>query len=125
MRTQPSRFGITRREFGKLAGAAGLAAGVSPRFMRSAFAQAAPDSAEIIAGKASGLIVHNAELGVMETPLAMLRKFDHTPKDILFNRFHFPHQGDAAWYATTRRRLPTWSRTGRSASTAWCSGRAR
>ncbi len=37
----------------------------------------------------------------METPLAMLRKYDHTPKEILFNRFHYPHEGDAAWYATT------------------------
>ena len=25
----------------------------------------------------------------------------HTPKEILFNRFHFPHEGNAAWYATT------------------------
>ena len=101
MRPHRSRFAINRREFGLMAGAAGLAAGVSPAFMRSAFADTAPDSAEIIAGKVPGLIVHNAELGVMETPLAMLREHDHTPKEILFNRFHYPHQGDAAWYATT------------------------
>jgi sulfite oxidase len=31
----------------------------------------------------------------------MLREHDRTPKDILFNRLHFPHQGDSAWYATT------------------------
>ncbi len=92
---------MTRRQFGLAVGAAGVAAGLSPALTRSALADAAPDSAEIIAGKAPGLIVHNAELGVMETPLAMLRKFDHTPKDILFNRFHYPHKGDAAWYATT------------------------
>ncbi len=110
MRTQSSRFGLNRRQFGLMAGAAGFAAGFSPGFVRSAFAQAAPDSAEIIAGKAPGLIVHNAELGVMETPLTMLRKFDHTPKDILFNRLHFPHKGDASWYATTAAPdQPDWS----------------
>ena len=37
----------------------------------------------------------------METPLSELRKHAHTPKEILFNRFHYPHEGDAAWYATT------------------------
>ena len=91
---------LSRRSFGKLVGVAGVALGTAPGLARSAMA-AAPDSAEIIAGKASGLIIHNAELGVMETPLAMLRKYAHTPKEILFNRFHYPHKGDAAWYATT------------------------
>ena len=91
---------LSRRQFGKLAGVAGLALAASPGLVRAALADT-PDSAQIIAGKASGLIVHNAKLGVMETPLAMLRKYDHTPKEILFNRFHFPHEGDAAWYATT------------------------
>ncbi len=91
---------LSRRQFGRLAGVAGLALGTSPGLIRSALADT-PDSAQIIAGKASGLIVHNADLGVMETPLAMLRKYDHTPKEILFNRFHYPHQGDASWYATT------------------------
>ena len=37
----------------------------------------------------------------METPLSELRKYAHTPKEILFNRFHYPHEGNAAWYATT------------------------
>ena len=35
----------------------------------------------------------------METPLTELRKYAHTPKEILFNRFHYPHEGNAAWYA--------------------------
>ncbi len=110
MPQQQTRTGLTRRQFGLAAGAAGLAAGFSPGFMRAAFAETAPDSAEIIAGKVPGLLVHNADLGVMETPLAMLRKFDHTPKDILFNRLHFPHKGDAAWYATTAAPdRPDWS----------------
>jgi sulfite oxidase len=98
---QRTASGMTRRQFGTLAGAAGLAFSISPAALRAAFAETAPDSATIITGKASGLIVHNAQLGVMETPLALLRKYDHTPKEILFNRFHYPHEGDAAWYGTT------------------------
>jgi sulfite oxidase len=91
---------MSRRDFGIMTGAVGLslAAGGLPRFV---FAQAAPDSAQIIQGKAPGLLVHNAKLGVMETPIAMLRKYQHTPKEILFNRLHYPHEGKAAWYATT------------------------
>jgi sulfite oxidase len=90
---------LSRREFGALAGAAGFSLGMAgPRF---AFAENAPTSAQIIKGKKADLIVHNAKLGVMETPIAELRKHAHTPKDILFNRLHFPHEGKAAWYATT------------------------
>lgn len=93
---------VSRRDFGKLAGMAGLALGASPQLMGPAFAVGASvDSAEVIAGKASGLVIHNAKLGVMETPLMMLRKYDHTPKEILFSRLHYPHGGDAGWYATT------------------------
>jgi sulfite oxidase len=95
------RISINRRQFGALTGAAGLAMGALPGLARSAYAEAAPDSAEIIAGKVPGLIVHNAKLGVMETPLSMLRQHDRTPKEILFNRLHYPHEGDSAWYATT------------------------
>ncbi len=110
MRTQGSGTGISRREFGKLAGVAGLALGVSPAALRTAFADEMVDSAEIISGKASGMIVHNADLGVMETPLTLLRDHDHTPKDVLFNRLHYPHQGDAAWYATTAAPdMPDWT----------------
>ncbi len=93
---------MTRRRFGSLAGAAGLVATAAPGPFGRALAQdAPPDPSQIITGKVSEMIVHNAELGVMETPLMLLREHDHTPKDILFNRLHFPHQGDAAWYATT------------------------
>lgn len=101
MRKSPENLHLSRREFGKLAGAAGLAFGAAPGFMRSAFAADAPDSAQIIAGKIPDMVVHNADLGVMETPLALLRKHELTPKEILFNRLHFPHKGEAAWYATT------------------------
>ena len=102
MRQQRTASGITRRQFGALAGAAGLTVGFARAPWQTAFAAGAPDSAQIIAGKASGMLVHNAKLGVMETPLAMLRKYAHTPKEILFNRLHYPHGGDAAWYATTQ-----------------------
>ena len=101
MRDHDTASGITRRQFGKYAAAAGVAVAASPAALRAALAEGAPDSAQIIAGKASGMLVHNAKLAVMETPLAMLREHAHTPKEILYNRFHFPHEGDAAWYAST------------------------
>jgi sulfite oxidase len=99
MLDRSKRTRMTRRQFGVLAGATGVALGAG--LPRAALAQAKPDSAAIIHGKKSGLIIHNAKLGVMETPLSELRKYDITPKEILFNRFHYPHEGNAAWYATT------------------------
>ncbi len=93
---------LSRRDFGKLAGAAGLAFGIAPGSLRAALAEDAADSAKIIDGKVSGMVIHNEKLGVMETPLKLLREHDHTPKEILFNRLHFPHEGEAAWYATTK-----------------------
>ncbi len=101
MTTTRNPSSLTRRDFGRLAGAAGLAFAAAPGSLRTAFAADMPDSAKIISGKVSGMIIHNEKLGVMETPLGLLRKYDHTPKEVLFNRFHFPHEGDAAWYATT------------------------
>jgi sulfite oxidase len=93
------RMRLNRREFGLLAGAAGVALGAGG-LPRTAMA-AGENSAAIIKGKKADLIVHNAKLGVMETPLTELRKHAVTPKDILFNRLHFPHEGKSAWYATT------------------------
>lgn len=100
MRNSDKGMLFTRRQFGLLSGAAGVGLAL-PGYIRPSFAASIEDSAQIISGKVPGLIVHNAKLGVMETPLAMLRKYEHTPKDILYCRFHFPHEGDAAWYATT------------------------
>ena len=94
MLDRSDRLRVTRRHFNLLAGAAGAALAMP----RLALAQGTPDSASIIHGKASGMIIHNAKLAVMETPLTDLRKHAITPKNILFNRFHFPHEGDAAWY---------------------------
>ena len=91
--------GLSRRQFNALAGAAGVALGTGG--LKGALAQSTPDSAAIIHGKMSGMIIHNAKLAVMETPLTELRKYEITPKNVLFNRFHFPHEGDASWYVTT------------------------
>ncbi len=93
---------LTRRQFGALAGAAGLSLGFGPAGARMAWAaDDAASAAKIIKGKNAGMIIHNAKLGVMETPISLLRTHAHTPKEILFNRLHFPHEGSAAWYATT------------------------
>lgn len=96
---------LTRRQAGIIS-AAGLAYGLSPFPIRLAFAQdaeaEAADAATIITGKSPEMEVLNAKLGVMETPLRLLREHKHTPKDLLFVRFHFPHEGNASWYGTTR-----------------------
>ncbi|HUY92378.1 MAG TPA: sulfite oxidase [Pirellulales bacterium] len=84
---RPSK--VSRRRFLQTAGAAsGIALGVRPFSADSARAWSAetPDSAEVIAGKQSGLIVHNAKTAEIETPLAMLREQRITPKDVLFVR---------------------------------------
>lgn len=97
-------FSISRRRFGIAAGAAGLTFGLVPPLARRALAETmkkAASAAEVIRGKAAEMIVHNAKLGVTETPIALLRKYDHTPKEILFTRYHYPHEGNAAWYGTT------------------------
>lgn len=102
------RNAMNRRTYLKLFGAAGAAAGLGqvPGFVRTAYAaeaaaSAAPDAAQIIAGKSPEMIVHNATLGVMETPLGMLREHQFTPTDILYQRVHFPVTGAGKWMATT------------------------
>ena len=95
------RFPISRRRFNALTGAAGVALGIVPAIAGRALAKASMSADKIIHGKSAEMIVHNAKLGVTETPIALLRKYDHTPKEILFSRYHYPHEGDAAWYATT------------------------
>jgi sulfite oxidase len=100
MPQETNRFSISRRRFGAVAGAAGLTFGFAPALARRALAEAM-NAAKIIHGKSAQMIVHNAKLGVTETPIALLRKYAHTPKEILFSRYHYPHEGKAAWYATT------------------------
>jgi DMSO/TMAO reductase YedYZ molybdopterin-dependent catalytic subunit len=100
MNKKSKQFQLSRRDFGKLTGAAaaGLSLNMIPGLARTAFAAETAD--QIIPGKSAGMIIHNAKLGVMETPLVLLRKYEHTPKEILFCRFHYPHEGNAAWYAS-------------------------
>jgi DMSO/TMAO reductase YedYZ molybdopterin-dependent catalytic subunit len=103
MTNKEDRWALSRRRFGTVVGTAAAAAAayrLIPGALRPAFA-AMENPADIITGKSSEMLIHNAKLGVMETPLTLLRKYDHTPKEILFSRLHFPHEGNAAWYATT------------------------
>jgi hypothetical protein len=101
------RTRMTRRQFNALTGAAGIALAM-PNIARAA----GEDSAAIIKGKKSGLIIHNAKLGVMETPLTELRKYAIT-------RTKARRPGMRA----RRLRLPSWSTTGTCASMAWSNGR--
>ena len=57
---------VSRREFGTLAGAA-AAAGLTYSLVPGlpGIALAAEDSSQIIKGKVSGMVVHNAKLGVV------------------------------------------------------------
>jgi sulfite oxidase len=95
-------YRINRREFGKLVGFTGLGLWFVPNLITNAIAANAPDSAEIIPGKISGMIIHNAKLGVMETPLPELRKHYITPKEMVYNRMHFPVSGSNAWDDTVK-----------------------
>jgi DMSO/TMAO reductase YedYZ molybdopterin-dependent catalytic subunit len=93
---------MDRRTFLKLAGITGAAGVVRmPGIIPRARAAGAADAADIITGKSSKMIVHNAKLGVMETPLDLLREHRFTPQDILYNRTHFPVEGAGKWMATT------------------------
>jgi DMSO/TMAO reductase YedYZ molybdopterin-dependent catalytic subunit len=98
----PSNAMIDRRRFLRLTGLAG-AAGLMrvPGTVSFAAAADAPIAGDVIAGKSAQMIVHNAKIGVMETPLDVLRKFQYTPKDVLYNRTHFPVDGVNSWVATT------------------------
>ena len=94
---------VDRRAFLKLAGWAGASGLVRvPGTVPLAWAdEPAPSAPGIIAGKSAQMIVHNAKLGVMETPLSLLRDPRVTPKEILYNRTHFPVDGAGQWVATT------------------------
>ncbi len=105
--SDPEYGDIDRRTFLRVAGTAGAAAGLTGAPGLMSFAQAAeqaaakPNAAEIIHGKSAEMIVHNAKLGVMGTPLDLLREHQFTPKEILYNRTHFPVDGAGKWVATT------------------------
>ncbi|KAA0889405.1 molybdopterin-dependent oxidoreductase [Pusillimonas sp. ANT_WB101] len=104
---------IDRRTFLKTISAAGGAVGLSSvagftSLAHAAQAQtavtptaAAPTGATIIHGKSAEMIVHNGKLGVMETPLNLLREHRSTPVDLIYSRNHFPIDGAGSWIATT------------------------
>ena len=92
--------GIDRRHFLKLA-AVTAAYGAGPGLVARSFAAAEMNASQVIKGVSPQMEIINAKLGVMETPLTLLREHRHTPKELLFVRFHFPHEGQLAWYGTT------------------------
>ncbi len=102
MEESDSGLKLNRRDFGKFLSLGGLALGVAPHLLRSAHAAGeTADASTIIKGKAPDMIVHNAKLGVMEAPLTQLREHYITPKNLIYNRMHFPVSGSRAWTATT------------------------
>jgi sulfite oxidase len=105
-----ARASLSRRQFTTLAGAAGAALAV-PGAARVALAQTAakPNPADIIHGISPEMIIHNGKLLVMETPLPLLRKYRHTPKEILFTRYHFAHQGNPAFATEAPTPVKEWT----------------
>ncbi len=92
---------VDRRTFLQIAAAASATGLIRvPGGMPLAYAADEASAAQIIAGKSAKMIVHNAKLGVMETPLELLRQYRITPKEILYNRTHFPVDGAGKWMAT-------------------------
>jgi DMSO/TMAO reductase YedYZ molybdopterin-dependent catalytic subunit len=93
--------GLSRRQFNRIAGVGVVGAAMAPAAARMALAEAAPNPADIIKGVNETMRIHNAKLGVMETPLQLLREHAITPKDLMYIRNHFPPEGRQAWMATT------------------------
>lgn len=93
-------FAMSRRQFGKFIGLGGISLWLAPGLLGEAFAEGSEDASAIIQGKVPNMVVHNAKLGVMETPLHLLREHYITPKEIIYNRMHFPVSGSRAWTAT-------------------------
>lgn len=91
---------ISRRGFTRLAAMGVVGAAVPPALTRAALAAVEANPADIIKGVSDKMIIHNAKLGVMETPLTLLRQHEITPKELMFIRNHFPPAGVQAWMAT-------------------------
>ena len=77
-----------RRQFLKRSSAAALAFSSVPHMLASTLqaADETPKASQFIAGKSDQLLVHNAKVGEIETPLAVLREHRVTPKELLFIR---------------------------------------
>ena len=80
-----SSLSANRRQF--VTASAMMALAAAPIGRRLFAQEALPITADqFIAGKDKRLIMHNAKIGELETPLALLRKHPITPKSILFVR---------------------------------------
>ena len=77
---------LDRRAFLRRATLTAVAAAGLPGILRYASAQEVLSADAFIPGKSDALIVHNDATGVIETPLALLREHDLTPKEILYVR---------------------------------------
>lgn len=76
-------FSLTRRHFLHTAAAAALLSQTPRGFLRGADKRSAD---RVVQGKHAGLLVHNDQVGEIETPLELLRQHAITPKEILFVR---------------------------------------
>ena len=77
---------LDRRAFLRRATLTAVAAAGLPGILQYASAQEVLSADAFIPGKSDALIVHNDATGVIETPLALLREHDLTPKEILYVR---------------------------------------
>ncbi|MBC7855277.1 MAG: sulfite oxidase [Pirellulaceae bacterium] len=78
---------LRRRQFLQQATAVTLTPALPSRLGLGGEAQETRPSADVfISGKDKRLIVHNAKVGEIETPLALLREKNLTPKELLFVR---------------------------------------
>ncbi len=80
-------FNLSRRNF--IASSAALVAGLAqagPAATRLLAQDILPTADKVVAGKNSKLLVYNAKVGEIETPLELLRQHSVTPKELLFVR---------------------------------------
>ncbi len=77
---------FSRRAFLQTSAATGVVAALAPYALQSAEPPTGPTANELVPGKNSQLVVHNAKIFEFETPLTLLREHNVTPSDILFVR---------------------------------------
>src|SRR6188472_858404 len=75
-----------RRRFLRQASALAVSSAMATRVTFGEEKDALPTADGFIRGKDKRLIVHNAKVGEIETPLALLREKQLTPKELLFVR---------------------------------------
>ena len=78
---------LRRRHFLQQASVLAVSSALVPRLAKGSEEQpAVPTADQFIRGKDKRLLVHNAKVGEIETPLALLREKSLTPKEWLFVR---------------------------------------